>query len=107
MLTGQNGILNRASEAKQKTEIATEDEQRKMAQTEALMSTKDVEYNGVTIPKGFAPTKINGEDTVDVGLVITDNNGNEYVWVEVPKTIYDDSNYNENGKPTHQRTILK
>ncbi len=50
MLTGQNGILNRASEAKEKTEIASKDEQRKLAQAEALMNTgkkqhiKDLHY---------------------------------------------------------------
>ena len=33
MLTGQNGILNRAAEAKEKTETASKDEQRKLAQT--------------------------------------------------------------------------
>ena len=37
MLTGQNGILNRAVDAKEKTEIASVDEQRKLAQAEALM----------------------------------------------------------------------
>ena len=36
MLTGQNGILNRAAEAKEKTGIANEVEQRKLAQSEAL-----------------------------------------------------------------------
>ncbi|MFR2196797.1 MAG: hypothetical protein ACLS5Y_04455 [Clostridia bacterium] len=40
MLTGQNGILNRASEAKEKTETSNKDEQRKLAQAEALMSTE-------------------------------------------------------------------
>ena len=43
-------------------------------------------YKGVTLPEGFAPTKIEGEDSIDEGLVITDGYGNEYVWVEVPKT---------------------
>ena len=85
MLTGQNGILNRASEAKEKTEIASIDEQRKLAQAEALMSTGKTTYKGVTLPEGFAPTKIDGEDSIDDGLVITDGYGNEYVWVEVPK----------------------
>ena len=32
MLTGQNGILNRAAEAKEKTEDANKEEQRKLAQ---------------------------------------------------------------------------
>ena len=86
MLTGQNGILNRAAEAKEKTEIANEDEQRKLAQAEALMNTEKTSYKGVTLPEGFAPTKIAGEDSIDDGLVITDGYGNEYVWVEVPKT---------------------
>ena len=86
MLTGQNGILNRAAEAKEKTEIASKDEQRKLAQAEALMNTEKTTYKGVTLPEGFAPTKIDGEDSIDDGLVITDGYGNEYVWVEVPKT---------------------
>ena len=86
MLTGQNGILNRAVEAKEKTEIASKYEQRKLAQAEALMNTEKTTYKGVTLPEGFAPTKIDGEDSIDDGLVITDGYGNEYVWVEVPKT---------------------
>ncbi len=86
MLTGQNGILNRAVEAREKTEEANRDEQRKLAQAEALMSTGKTTYKGVTLPEGFAPTKIVGEDSIDDGLVITDGYGNEYVWVEVPKT---------------------
>lgn len=86
MLTGQNGILNRASEAKEKTETASKDEQRKLAQAEALMNTEKTTYKGITLPEGFAPTKIEGEDSIDDGLVITDGYGNEYVWVEVPKT---------------------
>ena len=97
MLTGQNGILNRAQEAKEKTEVANQDEQRKLAQAEALMNTEKSTYKGITIPAGFAPTKQEGEDSLDDGLVITDGYGNEFVWVEVPKTIYSDSNYNTNG----------
>ena len=107
MLTGQNGILNRASEAKEKTETANKYEQRKLAQAEALMSTEDIEYNGVTIPKGFVPTKIVGEDSVDAEIVIIDGSGNEYVWVEVPKTIYKDSNYNTNGEPSSSTDYSK
>ena len=86
MLTGQNGILNRAAEAKEKTEIASKDERRKLAQEEALMNTEKTTYKGITLPEGFAPTKNDGEDSIDDGLVITDVYGNEYVWIEVPKT---------------------
>ena len=87
MLTGQNGILNRAAGAKEKTEISRKDEQRRLAQAEALMNTKKTTYKGVTLPEGFAPTKIDGEDSIDDGLVMTDGYGNEYVWVEVPRTM--------------------
>ena len=86
MLTGENGILNRTADAKEKTEVASKDEQRKLAQAEALMNTEKTTYKGVTLPEGFAPTKIAGEDSSDDGLVITDGYGNEYVWIEVPKT---------------------
>ncbi len=103
MLTGQNGILNRAKEAKEKTEIANDDEQRKLAQAEALMNTEITTYKGINLPEGFAPTKIKGEDSVNDGLVITDIQGNEFVWIEVPKTssVYktagiDITNFSEN-----------
>ena len=86
MLTGQNGIIKRANEAKEKTEVANKEEQRELAQAEALTNAKKTTYKGITIPEGFAPTKIKGEDSIDDGLVITDGYGNEYVWVEVPKT---------------------
>ena len=86
MLTGQNGILNRAGEAKEKTELASKDEQRKLAQAEAVTNTERTTYKGVTLPAGFAPTKIDGEDSIDDGLVITDGYGNEYIWVEVPRS---------------------
>ena len=87
MLTGQNGILNRAAEAKEKTEISSKDDQRKLAQAEALMNNEKTTYKGITLPEGFSPTKIEEEDSIDDGLVITDGYGNEFVWVGVPKTV--------------------
>ena len=98
MLTGQNGIIRKSFEAKEENKIANNDE-KKLAQVEALMSTEEITYKGVTIPKWFSPTKIENEDSIDDGLVIIDSNGNEYVWIDVPKTIYADSRYNQNGEP--------
>ncbi len=40
------------------------------------------------------------EGDLATGLVIKDANDNEYVWVEVPTTIYLDSKYNTNGTPS-------
>ncbi len=40
------------------------------------------------IPDGFTVSTDPTEDEVSEGMVATDEDGNEWVWVEVPKTIY-------------------
>ena len=37
------------------------------------------------------------EGTIDTGLVIQDASGNEYVWVVVPKSLYNNTAYNSNN----------
>ena len=159
MLTGENGILNRASEAKQKTGTEQTEELVKLSVTDALTqglgsltdanlktslnnnigagkyeisgdatSGWTVTVNGKefkidstgkiggttsgggsvgTLPTGVGTTPYlpNGtfskkEGDLSTGLVIKDSNDNEYVWVEVPTTIYSDSKYNTNGTPS-------
>ena len=167
MLTGENGILNRAAEAKEKTGTTQTEELVKLSVTDALTqglgsltdanlktalnnnigagkyeisgdatSGWTVTVNGKefkidstgkiggitsggtsggnqgggsvgTLPKGEGTTPYlpNGtfskkEGDLATGLVIKDNNDNEYVWVEVPTTIYSDSKYNTNGTPS-------
>ncbi len=85
-LTGENGILTKANKAREETETASEEEQRELAMIEANMNDEETEFQGVKIPAGFAPTKIEGESTIDEGLVMVDSEGNSYVWIEVPKT---------------------
>lgn len=88
-LMGDNGILTRTNEAKQKTEEAEIQEQRDLAQMEANTRLEQYEYTEtidektvtVPIPAGFAMTNIEGENSVEDGLVIIDTNGNEYVWI--------------------------
>ncbi len=91
-LTGDNGILTKAQTAKEETENASDEEQRQLAMLNATMSTEKYDYttgekdtNGqpikVPIPAGFTPTQIEGENKVSEGFVITDENGNEFVWV--------------------------
>lgn len=90
-LTGNNGILIRAQEAKNKTEESKEDELKKLTALEAATNLenetiidnstgKDV-Y--VTIPAGFAISQVEGEQTVKDGLVVIDKDGNEFVWIPV------------------------
>ena len=87
MLSGNNGILSRAAEAKEKTEQGQRQEIKKIAAMEAATNIEDTIFQGVTIPAGYAPTKIEGESSLDEGLVITDAYGNEFVWIEVPKSV--------------------
>ena len=84
MLTGDNSILKRAVDAKERTGIAEIEEQKRLTMLEAASNVNGENYNGVKIPAGYAATKKEGESTVDEGLVITDSEGNEYVWIEVP-----------------------
>ena len=91
-LTGDNGILRNAGKAKKETEQAKEDELRKLTQAEATTYTEEHEYrdvNGetVTIPAKCAVSQVEGENTLEEGLVIIDINGNEWVWIEVPRNI--------------------
>ena len=104
MLTGQNGILNRAAEAKEKTRIAQEDESQKLKGYEDTINQYAPSSNGGSLPTGTGTTPYlpnstfsKKEGDLATGLVIKDSNDNEYVWVEVPTTIYDNTTYNNNG----------
>ena len=104
MLTGQNGILNRAAEAKEKTGVAQEDESRKLQGYEDTINQYAPSSNGGSLPTGTGTTPYlpnstfsKKEGDLATGLVIKDSNDNEYVWVEVPTTIYDNITYNNNG----------
>ena len=99
MLTGQNGILNRAAEAKEKTGVAQEDENEKLQGYEDIMAqyTGSLPSREETKPYFPNSTFSYKEGDLSTGLVIKDSNDNEYVWVEVPKTIYTDTKYNKTG----------
>ena len=96
MLTGQNGILTRAAESKGKTEEAEKQENERMQgyedtvreYTDGLPKT---DYTKPYLPSDEFSKK---EGDLSTGLVIQDSKGNEYVWVEVPKTLYDNESYN-------------
>ena len=88
LVVGENGILSRATDASKKTNEAKAEEERQMSIAEAAMNFENTEYedkNGekVTIPAGFAVSQVEGENTVEDGLVIIDTRGNEFVWIPV------------------------
>ena len=96
-LTGENGILTQASKAKEQTKKAGDEEQRQLAQVEAKLSTELTWYTDtstgtsvqVPIPAGFARVNVEGENNIQDGLVIVDENGNEYVWIPCTKAEYE------------------
>lgn len=87
-LTGENGILTRAQEAKNQTEEAEDDESRRLTALEAATNLENWLYTDknddtATIPAGFAVSQVEGENIIEDGLVVIDKNGNEFVWVPV------------------------
>ena len=96
-LTGENGILTRANEAKTETEEAKEDELRRLTALEAATNIENTthtdnstgEEKTVTIPAGFEVSQVEGENTIADGLVIIDSKGNEFVWVPVSQENFD------------------
>ena len=110
-LSGDNGILKRATEAKEQTNQKNDEETEKLAGYE---STIDQYANGVTggsgnggqggsgggtgtnfinvNPADTNPAGVVPENSTVVeadaskGIVIKDKNNNEWVWIEVPKT---------------------
>ena len=47
------------------------------------------------IPQGFQVSEVENQNTIDDGLVVRDENENEWVWIEVPTSIYKTALSNE------------
>ena len=94
LVLGNNGIIAKAKEAETKSAEARENDLKGMnSLIEQMESTLNGSGNGgktepETVP--YLPSDDFHYDTstsIDTGLVIKDANGNEYVWVVVPRTI--------------------
>ena len=88
-LSGDNGILTRATEAKEKTKQAQEDEKQKLSNMENLLGSynlKNVNTADTNPAETIPENSIVLEDDANKGIVIKDSNNNEWVWIEVPKT---------------------
>ena len=88
-LSGDNGILTRAKEAKEKTAQAQKEEEKTLSNMENMLGVynfKNVNKSdtnpGETVPENSSVL----ENDANEGIVIKDRNNNEWVWVEVPKT---------------------
>ena len=88
-LCGDNGILTRAKEAKEKTEQAQKDEEKILSEMENMLENVNLDNVDLqdTNPAATIPeNSIVLEGDANKGIVIKDKNENEWVWVEVPKT---------------------
>ena len=94
LVLGNNGIIAKAKDAETKSAEARENDLKGMnSLIEQMESTLNGSGNGgktepETVP--YLPSDDFHYDTstsIDTGLVIKDTNGNEYVWVVVPRTI--------------------
>ena len=100
LVLGDNGIINKAKEAKEKSAEANKndviDMEKLVQELENAVNSGEAEQD--TIP--YLPSSDFHYDTttsVENGLVVADNDGNEYVWVVVPKSLYNDAIYNLNN----------
>ena len=88
-LSGDNGILTKAKDAKEKTDQAQEDEEKTLSNMENILGVYNFKNINIadTNPAGTVPeNSVVLEDDANNGIVIKDKNNNEWVWIEVPKT---------------------
>ena len=113
LVLGNNGIIARAKDAETKSAEASQNDLKGMnglvSETEGALAgnggaggsgtgTKvPAEATAETAPYFPDNTFTKKEGTIDTGLVIKDANENEYVWVVVPKSLYNNAAYNLNN----------
>ncbi len=118
LVLGNNGIIAKAQEAKTKQAEASENDLKGMnSLIEQMESTlnggssdnkEDDELGKLvndmgTLPEDTTPYfpssdfKRREKTNTENGLVIEDTEGNEYVWVVVPKSLYNNAAYNSNN----------
>ena len=112
-LSGDNGILTRAKEAKEKTEQAQKDEEQTLLNMESILKNT-TSFSNInmedTNPSGAMPSNVTIlESDANKGIVIKDKNDNEWVWVEVPKTtVFSDLKIDTTGTLTQENyTAIK
>ena len=105
LVVGDNGLIRKSKDAKKQYEEAQANE---LAMTDEAgdlidktVTGKGKKLTGEEYTTDYTKPYLPGSDfsvregtTLENGLVISDKQGNEYVWVEVPTNIYDNETYN-------------
>ena len=88
LVLGDNGIVKRAQDAKNKTEedLANTQEVMNQMTDEITEAIGELVTTAETAPYLPDDTFSKVEGTINTGLVIQDKEGNQYVWVVVPRT---------------------
>ncbi len=125
MLTRDNGILTQATESKKANTVGTEKEQiyqdsknkytvnqdGKIDEGAGNPGTGEGGNNNLPSKGDTNPFLPDGaeviEDDLSKGVVIKDSNGNEWTWIEVPKSIYTNTEYNGGTAPTNSTDYAK
>lgn len=123
MLTRDNGILTQATESKKANTVGTEKEQIYQDSKNKYTVNQDgkIDENGENPGTGEGGNLPSTADTkpflpdgatvvesdLNKGVVIKDSNGNEWTWIEVPKSIYTNSTYNGGMAPTSSTDYAK
>ena len=120
LILGDNGIIAKAQEAQRKSAEATQNDLIGMNELAQQLEEQingsagsgsgnggaggsgtgtkvPAEATAETAPYFPDNTFTKKEGTIDTGLVIQDASGNEYVWVVVPKSLYNNTAYNSNN----------
>ncbi len=89
LILGNNGIIEKTKESKNVTEKDLENTYKALNSLYAeMVGALDEEPKEDTATKPYLPSsdysQVSGTD-LDTGLVIEDGQGNQYVWIEVPK----------------------
>ena len=90
LVLGNNGIIAKAKEAQKKSAEASQNDLKGMNGLVSEMEGALIGNSGKTEPETepYLPRDFHYDTStsIDTGLVIADSNGNEYVWVVVPRT---------------------
>ena len=92
LVLGENGLITQAKEAREQTKTAEVNEKSQMDSASDFISeaVNDTELPQTNETKPYMPgdgfTKVEGTNLAN-GLTIQDSDGNQYVWVEVPKKV--------------------
>ena len=120
LVLGNNGIIAKAKEAQRKSAEASQNDLIGMNELAQQLEEQingsagsgsgnggaggsgagtkvPAEATAETAPYFPDNTFTKKEGTIDTGLVIQDASGNEYVWVVVPKSLYNNTAYNSNN----------